>query len=532
MDTDRSIPAPTAIEDGPGGPRGRWFDAACRLPLDFLRRVRRGYYPGRSPDLLFIPAPHSLIGSLATASHSGPQDFLQAVPLVLYGPGFIRSQGNLSVGWTPTLADLAPTLAELLQVDFPRGRPGRPISGALLAESERPTPPSLIVNIVWDGGGWNVLDQWPEEWPFLKRLMNEGTSVREVTVGSSPSVTPAIHATMGTGTFPNQHGVVDIPLRHEGQIVDSYEGNDPRYLEVDTLADIYRSQEGGRAEISMVAEDGWHLGMMGHGAYLPDGRRDVAVLTNRNADEFVTNRRFFSLPDYVARIPGFEEDVRQIDLIDGQLDGRWLNRPLTDPKELYSTPVWLLYQNRVIKTLIDEEGLGSGDTTDLLFVNYKQIDHVGHKWNMISPEERDVVRYTDEALRDLVSYLDRAVGRSEWVVTITADHGQTPLLESVRALPIDIEALVADLEARYGFESRTFVQEERPVGIWLDSEVGAESGVTSEDAAAFLYDYRARDNQNIETLPEQYSSRGAERLFRAVFPGDRMEEIWRCAVDR
>jgi arylsulfatase A-like enzyme len=449
---------------------------------------------------------------------------------VLYGPGFVQDQGDLSVGWDPTLADLAPTLAELLQIDFPRDRPGRSISAALLPE--RQAPPRLIVNIVWDGGGWNVLDQWPKEWPTLARLMNEGTSVRGVTVGSSPSVTPAIHATMGTGEFPDRHGIVDIPMRDEGKIVDSYEGNDPRYLEVDTLADIYRSEGGRKARIAMMAEDGWHLGMMGHGAYLPHGSKDIAILTDRTADEFVTNTRFFSLPEYVAEVSGFEDDVREVDLDDGRLDGRWLNRPLTDPKGLYSTPVWLLYQNRVLKALIENEHLGSDDTADLLFVNYKQIDHVGHKWNMISPEEREVVRYTDAALEDLLTYLDAAVGRNRWVVSITADHGQMPLLESIGALPIDIDTLTSDLEAHFGFEPRTFIQEERPVGMWLDTEVGSEAGVTTEEAAAFLYDYRARNNLDLDSLPEQYRSRGGERLFRAVFPGDRLKEIWDCAVDR
>lgn len=525
-------PSPTATGIVGRGARGPWFDAACRLPLDFLRRIRRGYYPERSPDLLFVPAKHSAFGSLGTASHSGPQDFLQRVPLVFYGPGFVPAQGDLSVGWNPTLADLAPTLAELLGIDFPSGRPGRAISAALLPEAERPTPPKLIVNIVWDGGGWNTLDFWPDAWPFLDRLRTEGTSVRNVTVGSSPSVTPAVHATMGTGVFPNQHGIIDIPLRNDGRILDSYDGNEPRFLEVDTLADLYRSQAGARPKIAMVAEDGWHLGMMGHGAYLEEGMKDVAVLTDRLADEFVTNTEFYSLPDYITRVPGFEDDVREVDLDDGRLDGEWLDRPLSDPKDLYTTPVWLLYQNRVLEALIEGEGLGDDDVTDLLFVNYKQIDHVGHKWNMISSEGGEIVRYTDEALEDLFHHLDTVVGENEWVATITADHGQMPLLESIGALPIDIDVMTSDLEESLGFESRTFIQQERPVGMWLDEELGLEAGVTIEDAAAVLYDYRARDNLDIESLPEQYGTRGNERLFRAAFPADRLEEIWNCATER
>ena len=139
-----------------------WFDAACALPLDYIKRVRRGYFAGRSPEILFVPREPSFFGAFTSTSHSGPWPYVQEVPLVFYGPGFIRAAGDIAPSRDVTLADLAPTLAELLDTHAPPGVQGRAVSEALLPEEERRGRPKLIVTLVWDGGGWNVLHQWPD----------------------------------------------------------------------------------------------------------------------------------------------------------------------------------------------------------------------------------------------------------------------------------------------------------------------------------------------------------------------------------
>ena len=68
-------------------------------------------------------------------------------------------------------------------------------------------PPKVIVTFVIDGGGWNVLQHWPDSWPNLKRLMGRGANYRNAITGSFPAVTACAHATIGTGTYPE-------PARH------------------------------------------------------------------------------------------------------------------------------------------------------------------------------------------------------------------------------------------------------------------------------------------------------------------------------
>ncbi|MDQ4025331.1 MAG: alkaline phosphatase family protein, partial [Actinomycetota bacterium] len=221
-----AIASPEPVTEAPDG----WFEAACDLPIEQLRRIRRGYVPGRSPELLVVPREPNYFGSFASYTHSGPWDYVQSIPLVFYGPGYIKPQGEITLDRETTIADLAPTLAELLDTPFPGGRPGTAITEALLPEEERAGIPKVIVTVVWDGGGWNVLEAWPDAWPYLRRLMEKGTSVGNSVVGSSPSVTPAVHTNLGTGAFPKQHGIVDIPVREGVEIFGAYDGFTPRFL--------------------------------------------------------------------------------------------------------------------------------------------------------------------------------------------------------------------------------------------------------------------------------------------------------------
>ena len=147
-------------------PAGGWLEASCELEPQLLERVLRGYAPGRSPDVLVVPRFPNFFGGFIQTGHSGPWDYLQEVPLVFYGPGFIRPVGRYQPKREVTVADIAPTLAELLGVEFPDVA-GRSLDNILVPEAKRDGVPKLILEIVWDGGGTNVLETWPDYWAQL-----------------------------------------------------------------------------------------------------------------------------------------------------------------------------------------------------------------------------------------------------------------------------------------------------------------------------------------------------------------------------
>lgn len=519
-----------------------WLDAACDVSLEYLRRIRRGYYPGRSPEIVLLPRAPNYIGSFASMSHSGPWDYVQRVPLVFYGPGHIRAQGELSLPREVTSADIAPTVARLLDTPFPRGRPGRPIRGVLLPEEERQAPPKVVLNVVWDGGGSVVLETWPNAWPHLARLAAEGTSVTDVTVGSSPSVTPAVHANMGTGTFPREHGITNIPVRiSPKEIGGSILGGDPSLLEVPTLADLYDQAVGNQAEIGFLAFRFFHLGMMGHGAFLPGGDNDIAVVAAKEPGKkatgpgrLVTNPKYFSLPPYVREVAGFEKDRRTTDVADGKRDFKWLGHiDLRDTSHVRHSPVWSLYQTRLVEAIMDNEGFGDDDITDLFYVNYKEIDDVGHNWNMLFPEMRDILEYSDKGLGHMVRFLDEEVGANEWVLVLTADHGQAPDALALGSWPISQGLFRADIADHFGVENDALFQASQATGLFLDVDTMEKEGITAGEISDFIVNYRLGDNvADGREPPAKYMDRKDELLFSAAWPADESGRVWGCAKNR
>ncbi|MDQ3985624.1 MAG: alkaline phosphatase family protein [Actinomycetota bacterium] len=504
------------------------------MSSEHLVRIDRGTYPGRSPEIIAVPRRPHFFGTrdFLWTSHNGPWDYLEEVPLVFYGPGFVRAQGKISLDREVTVADVAPTLAELLDVPWPDARPGRPIGEALVPKRRRPVGPALVLVVVWDGGGTNVLDRWPEAWTTLAELSQAGTSISEAIVGSAPTVTPPVHTTIGTGAFPNQHGIVELVQRRGDDVADPFEALSPQNLLIPSFADLYDPRTGNEAEIGLFAEEGWQFGMMGHGAGLPGGDKDVAITQGRGRGEIVTNSRFYSLPDYLIDLPGYERYTARVDRSDSKLDRKWRGHNVLYEHDLVYSPVWTLYQTKLIKTLWDREGYGNDDITDLFFVNYKFIDHAGHKFNMVNDEVADAIRYSDEALNELKEFLDSHVGRKKWVVVVTADHGQQPISEATNGWPIDVDILSSDIAEHFDLPVDRLIEADRPMSLWLDAETMRSEDITEEEIADYVMSYTIEDSAQGREVPESFENRLQERLFAAAFPSSRLSEIRRCVTGK
>ena len=516
-------------------PKRAYLRSACNLPTRWVERIHRGWTPGRSrnSDLLLVPKPRNYMGSFINTSHSGPYDFLQEVPLVLYGPGFINPVGSVDVERDVTIADLAPTFARLMRFE---GWPDRKQSAALTEVLEdTDNTPKLIFTAVIDGGGWNVFRHWDDRHPNLTRIIGQGASIEGATVGSSPSITPATHTNVSTGVFPRDHGVTAIAVRaDDGAIVGSFSevaGNpgyrvmDPRIsLRATTIADLWDRSVENRAQIGMLAPGNLMLGMVGHGAALEGGDKDIVAI--KSGESWGTNEEFYSLPAYVnSEVEGPESDVDAVDRADGKADGRWRGHEVAP---IDATPAFPPWQNRVVQALLAGEQFGGDDTTDLFYLNYKSPDAAGHKWNMIAPEQGDVVEAVDEALGDMVAWLDSNIGRGEYVMAITADHGQTPL--EAGGWPILRDEVVADINARFQVEEGPgIIQRTSAASFFSNPQSMAANGTTPEEVSSFLSRYTIGDNiPEGDDPPEGFADRTDERLFDAVFPGRKLGKVVRC----
>ena len=494
---------------------------------DVLAALQRGYYPATSTDIAFVPEPYNVVVRWSgvglgtddadpSTTHPTPWDYHQRVPIVFYGPPHVRAGvATSSPGADVTL--IPPTISNMLGVG------SRPEWGdSLIGTTPRRIPRAIVV-VAYDGGGWNLLEQWPDAWPELRKLMQEGDVHTNATIGSAPAVTSAIHANMGTGVYPSVHGMAEITGRRpDGSVGDLFfeHDADPQLLMEPTLADEWDLQNDNEAWVGMIGYESWHLGMMSHGAQWPGGDRDVAVLWNpdEGIGEFFANEELYEVPDYLPD----EEDLRarldEQDAEDGKLDGMWNEYDLQDPKVVPATPAFVIHQGQALLEMMRREPFGDDEITDLLFVELKPTDFGGHLWNMVSPEEEEVLRMQDRLLGQIVDTLDREVGKGEWVLAYTADHGQTPLPETTGGLRIHPDVLGGDVNTYFG---RKIVQKVTPSGLFLDREAMDAAGITLEEVARFVGEYRYGDglpkDADRSKIPEEELER---RVFAGAFPGE------------
>jgi hypothetical protein len=505
---------------GVGRPARFLTRVACNLPREELLRVWRGYFPGRSGEIALIPEEPNTLGTWFP--HSGPWDYLQRVPMLWYGPGQVPARGR--IGRWVSMADVAPTMAEYLDFDF-EAPDGSLMAESIMPQQDRPSPPRIILVVVWDGGGRNLLSEYPRAWPVLRGLIPKGVWYEQAEVGSSPSLTPPIHATLGTGAFPRHHGVVDARLRFKGGLARPEE-TWPEVLDMPTLADLYDRARGNEPKVGVIAYLSWHLGMVGYGSFMRGGDKDIALL--RRAGRWVPagRGRYYRFPTYVRDIPTPSDEPTRLDRQDDEADGKWFGLDVgVDDEGTRSRIVAAEQQTSVIQEVIRREGFGADDVPDLLFTNYKEIDNVSHGAALPSPQIEAALRSSDRELGRLIAMLDREVGRGEWAMLVTADHGVTPRPEASGGVAMHPRIFADDVRAAYDGDGddRHVLAVTRPAQGWIDMGELREKGYSLADLARFITRYTR--GQYAED-PSELSERDRRtRLFSAAIPGPILERL-------
>jgi hypothetical protein len=494
---------------------------ACRnADRDVLLRTWRGVRVDWSGDIQIVPKePNFVNGGL---THATPFDYTQDVPLFLYGPGFVvPGEYDRPI----TLADLAPTTGALLKFPF-RARDGLAQTQALLPEDERALP-RLVVTVIWDSAGNDVLERWPDSWPYLASLLPEGAWFTNVTVGASPSNTPIGHATIGTGAFPRHHGFVDEYIQVNDRLQKPNE-NGPGFLLEPTLADLYDRAMGNEPKVGAIATLAAHVMMMSHGSQWGGADRDIAVTREKELGETagaesvrwnLTNDMapFYELPAYVNGLPPLSEYVDDVDRADGALDGMWRDNDIEQLKDGFDTPARTPFQQTLIETVIEREGFGADDVPDLLYLNYKAIDTIGHAFSADGIEMSDAVETQDAAFERFVGFLDETVGQGEWVMVLTADHGTQRDPEESGAFMIDIAKLESGLADRFDDgDDVPLVQRVRPTEIWLDTDELRQNGFTLTQVSRWLLGLTQAETFKNQNVPEP--GREGDTVFAAALP--------------
>ncbi len=479
-------------------------EMAHAVGAEYMDLTMRGYHPERSGELQLLLAPFNssnyapesrkLLPRDPRTSHASVWMYLERVPIAVYAPGIVEPSDSTA---RVSLADIAPTIANLIGFDgfLKLGREGRPLPGIA-----RPAiPPKVVVTFVIDGGGWNVLQHWdsrgPTPWPHMKALFARSAVFRNAIHGSFPAVTACAHATIGTGAYPRTHGISGHNIR-VGDVVRKAYGSpgkaNPGDILVPTLADLWSESTGNAAWIGELGYQIWHVGMIGFGGRSRTGADlPVAVYWNEYGDPqgwTVQNPDHFRMPNQLPDAAAYEASR-------AAYTPPVPNPPFFVPRQQQCcSPPVIEYQGDLISSTFASEPLGADDVPDLLFVNYKAPDYTGHVYNMENEMERIALTHVDQQLARLVTDLEARFAPGEFVLIVCADHGQCPVPDDVGGTRLDPIQLGEDIVREFGRSIYGLVQYVAPSEVYLNHRALWDGGVTIDEVAALLRDYRYRDN--------------------------------------
>ncbi|MGB1039183.1 MAG: alkaline phosphatase family protein [Bacteroidia bacterium] len=137
---------------------------------------------------------------------------------------------------------------------------------------------------------------------------------------------------------------------------------------------------------------------------------------------------------------------------------------------MWNTPLGDAFVLDFAKELIAREDLGKDENTDVLTVGLSAADVIGHHFGPNSMEVLNYYETLDKHIGSFISYLDSAVGKDEYLLVLTADHGVAAMPELLKEEGIDAYRIPYDqfskdvkvidslLQIQFGLEESTILK--------------------------------------------------------------------------
>ena len=441
----------------------------------FLEMWARAYFPGRTGQLLVVPREGEFItrpDPNYTYMHGSPWPYDVSIPLMFVGPAV---KSGMYSG-TATQQDVAPTLAAALGLRMPPTATGR----VLPILQDHFASPRAVMLIVADGMRRDYFDRYAALMPTFTALRRRGAWFANAEVNVLPTNTAVGHSTIATGADPSVHGVTGVSVydfRNERR-QDLFAGAIPRDLMALTLADVWQLATAGRAVVlAQGSIDRAATPLAGHGACQLSGATVVLASYDQDEGHWKTNTTCFRLPEYLK-----DRDARTL----WAANPDWMGHRIDSPIAVRYSALFPGFEVDAMSTMIAREGVGMDSVPDLILLNYKGADFVGHKYGPDSEELRVTLGEMDHQLARLLAALEAQVGDS-YLLAVTADHGMPsePRSSSRRYFAPDIVDL---LNQRFDPQAKGLITSFEPENCQMFVDEGrlAELGLTLRDLAAFL----------------------------------------------
>ncbi len=363
--------------------------------------------------------------------------------------------------------------------------------------------PKLVVGIVVDQMRFDYLYRFK---PYFgkegfNRLINDGANFTFAHFNYVPTYTAPGHSSIYTGTTPFYHGIIanDWYDRTKMETIycvkdtteKSVGSNDkegemsPRNLLATTITDQLKLATTGKSKVISIS-------LKDRAAVLPGGHwANAAYWYDNKTGNFITSTY------YIKSLPKWVDDFNRKKLADKYLAEEWkLSKSISDyqisghdessyeqdvfsegkttfPHSfanvkqadkygiLESTPFGNQIVEDFVKAALTNENLGKGKETDFLAISFSSTDFIGHAYGNYSYEVEDTYIKLDEQIADLLKTLDNQVGKENYLLFFTADHGvlDTPGYLKEHQLPTGELNYKKAVDSLNAFTARTFGDE-------------------------------------------------------------------------
>lgn len=350
--------------------------------------------------------------------------------------------------------------------------------------------PKLIVGIVVDQMRWDYLYRFHDEYTTrgFRRMLSEGYSFENCQINYIPSVTAIGHTSLYTGSVPSIHGIAGNRFLMNGKYVYCAEDTtvmtvgsnsdaglmSPRNMLATTIGDELKTATNWKSKVIGVSfKDRAAIFPAGHSA-------DGAYWFDKKNMGFVTSTYYMSsLPSWVENYN--KEIARDVKELKPIAVG---NKKLTSLIDIVQySPYGNLIVKDMAKRAIAGEKLGQRGETDMICVSFSCTDLVGHVFGTHAEITHNLYIELDKQIADLLDYLDKTVGKGEYVAFLSADHGAANgiLQNQKHKIPSDGFFLGREEEGVNKFLAEKYAGRERLVERIMDYKV-----VINRKAAAGL----------------------------------------------
>ncbi len=405
--------------------------------------------------------------------------------------------------------------------------------------------PKLVVGIVVDQMRYDYLTRFYNRFGEggFKRLMSEGFNCKNNHFNYVPTYTGPGHASVYTGTTPQNHGVISNHWYDKFSKKMVYCASDASVKVVGSMSELEKMSPHRMKTTTVSDQNRLHTQFKGktigiaikdRGAILPAGHTANGAYWFRGKDEgkWITSTYYRTeLPDWVKKfnesgkaqsyfkewntlydIKTYVESGEDENTFEGGYIGKetatfpYDLSKLKDQNSGYDIIKSSAFGNSLTADFaiasIEGEQLGSDEVTDFLTVSFSSTDYVGHNFGVNSKEIQDTYLRLDKDLERFLNALDQKVGKGQYTLFLTADHGAVHVPAYLKSVKIpsgyfDSHAFRSKVETfvKSVFNVDGLIENISSNQVFFNYDVLTKNSINSEDLQKAIAHFVLQEDQ-------------------------------------